>query len=122
MKAMCATKQSRQILADFEGCEFDLRQKMRLKKAVRDLLVRNRVHVLKTSAHCFPHDGMTLVCILAESHLALHTWPEKGLVNVDLFLCNYSRDNADKVKGIEEDLVELLRPKKVSRHTVMRLS
>ena len=44
-------------------------------------------HVLDTSHVIFPNGAVTLVLILAESHLAIHTWPEEDLVAVDLFTC-----------------------------------
>jgi len=44
-------------------------------------------HVLDTSHVIFPNGAVTLVLILAESHLAIHTWPEDDLVAVDLFTC-----------------------------------
>jgi S-adenosylmethionine decarboxylase len=44
-------------------------------------------HVLDTSHVIFPNGAVTLVLILSESHLAVHTWPEEDLVAVDLFTC-----------------------------------
>jgi S-adenosylmethionine decarboxylase len=44
-------------------------------------------HVLDTSHVIFPNGAVTLVLILAESHLAIHTWPEDDLVAIDLFTC-----------------------------------
>ena len=44
-------------------------------------------HVLDTSHVVFPNGAITLVLILAESHLSIHTWPEDDLVAVDLFSC-----------------------------------
>ena len=35
----------------------------------------------------FPNGAITLVLILAESHLSIHTWPEENLIAVDLFSC-----------------------------------
>jgi S-adenosylmethionine decarboxylase len=35
----------------------------------------------------FPNGAITLVLILAESHLSIHTWPEENLVAIDLFSC-----------------------------------
>jgi S-adenosylmethionine decarboxylase len=44
-------------------------------------------HVLETSHVLFPNGAVTLVLILAESHLSIHTWPEENLIAVDLFSC-----------------------------------
>lgn len=44
-------------------------------------------HVLDTSHVIFPNGAVTLVLILAESHLAIHTWPEENLIAIDLFSC-----------------------------------
>jgi S-adenosylmethionine decarboxylase len=44
-------------------------------------------HVLDTSYVVFPNGAITLVLILAESHLSIHTWPEESLIAIDLFSC-----------------------------------
>jgi S-adenosylmethionine decarboxylase len=44
-------------------------------------------HVLDASHVIFPNGAITLVLILAESHLSIHTWPEEDLVAIDLFSC-----------------------------------
>jgi S-adenosylmethionine decarboxylase len=44
-------------------------------------------HVLETSHVLFPNGAVTLVLILAESHLSIHTWPEESLIAIDLFSC-----------------------------------
>jgi len=44
-------------------------------------------HVLNTSHVIFPNGAITLVLILAESHLSVHTWPEENLIAIDLFSC-----------------------------------
>jgi S-adenosylmethionine decarboxylase len=44
-------------------------------------------HVLDVSQVIFPNGAITLVLILAESHLAIHTWPEESLIAIDLFSC-----------------------------------
>ena len=44
-------------------------------------------HVLKASHVIFPNGAVTLVLILAESHLSIHTWPEQDLIAIDLFSC-----------------------------------
>jgi S-adenosylmethionine decarboxylase len=44
-------------------------------------------HVLRVADAVFPNGAITLVLILAESHLSIHTWPEEDLVAIDLFSC-----------------------------------
>jgi S-adenosylmethionine decarboxylase len=44
-------------------------------------------HVLETSPVVFPNGAITLVLVLAESHLSIHTWPEEAMVAIDLFSC-----------------------------------
>jgi S-adenosylmethionine decarboxylase len=44
-------------------------------------------HVLANSHVVFPNGAITLVLILAESHLSIHTWPEERLIAIDLFSC-----------------------------------
>jgi S-adenosylmethionine decarboxylase len=44
-------------------------------------------HVLDGSRVIFPNGAITLVLVLAESHLSIHTWPEENLIAIDLFSC-----------------------------------
>src|SRR5271170_7247460 len=58
-----------------------------LAEAASAAVRAGRGHVLDTSHVTFPNGAVTLVLILAESHLAIHTWPEENLVAIDLFSC-----------------------------------
>lgn len=40
----------------------------------------------------FPNGGYSGVCILAESHISIHTWPEHGYAAVDMFTCGPNMD------------------------------
>jgi S-adenosylmethionine decarboxylase len=44
--------------------------------------------VVHELSHSFPGTGLTCVLILSESHAVLHTWPETGTVNIDIFTCS----------------------------------
>ena len=44
--------------------------------------------VVEEISHSFPETGLTCVLILSESHAVLHTWPETGTVNIDIFSCS----------------------------------
>lgn len=43
--------------------------------------------VVKQFYHEFNPPGITGVAILAESHIAIHTWPIEGYVAIDIFTC-----------------------------------
>ena len=46
------------------------------------------LHVVKKHSHAFFPKGITIVYILSESHLAIHTWPELGVIHIDLVTCS----------------------------------
>ena len=50
--------------------------------------LRARGFQVETVSHAFPQTGLTCVLILRESHAVLHTWPETGTVNIDIFSCS----------------------------------
>jgi S-adenosylmethionine decarboxylase len=37
--------------------------------------------------HFSPNGGVSGVLVLAESHISIHTWPERGYAAVDIFMC-----------------------------------
>ena len=43
--------------------------------------------IVQAVSHAFPGTGLTCVLILRESHAVLHTWPETGTINIDIFSC-----------------------------------
>jgi S-adenosylmethionine decarboxylase len=51
-------------------------------------LERAGATVVQSSSHAFPGAGLTGVLILCESHAVIHTWPETGTVNIDIFSCS----------------------------------
>jgi hypothetical protein len=62
-----------------------------------------------------PNGAITLVLILAESHLSIHTWPEEDLVAVDLFSCG-----AIDAERVISELAGLLRLDRVTVRAVPR--
>ncbi|MFN2128771.1 MAG: adenosylmethionine decarboxylase [Anaerolineales bacterium] len=60
--------------------------------------------VLGTSFHPFQPQGVSGVVVIAESHLAIHTWPEYGYAAVDVFTCGDSVDPWIATKVLQEYL------------------
>jgi len=43
--------------------------------------------LLQTTHHRFEPHGVTALALLAESHISVHTWPERGYAACDVFTC-----------------------------------
>jgi S-adenosylmethionine decarboxylase proenzyme len=64
--------------------------------------------------------GITGVVLLAESHLAVHTWPEIGAVTLDVYVCNLGQDNSGKAEALMDRLVRALSPRQVDHQRLLR--
>ncbi|WP_439813574.1 adenosylmethionine decarboxylase [Zavarzinia sp. CC-PAN008] len=52
-----------------------------------------RVRLLEVRLHHFGDgQGVTGVALLAESHISVHSWPERALAAVDIFVCGAHAD------------------------------
>jgi len=60
----------------------------RVAETFAQALIGAGATVVQAVSHAFPGAGQTCVLILAESHAVLHTWPETGTVNLDIFSCS----------------------------------
>tara|TARA_E500000331_G_scaffold67966_3_gene62634 strand:- start:30472 stop:30972 length:501 start_codon:yes stop_codon:yes gene_type:complete len=65
--------------------------------------------------------GVTGMIVLAESHMSLHTWPEKNYVTVDVYVCSYSQDNRPRAKQLYQSLLDTFKPEFEKSHAVERL-
>jgi S-adenosylmethionine decarboxylase len=112
------------LTADLSGCDAacapmtDATALRRLcEAAVRDAGL-TPVQVL---FHTFPPPGgVTGVVLLAESHLAVHTWPELGAVTLDAYVCNLGQDNSARAEALVAALIAAFAPAAVDRQRWLR--
>lgn len=64
--------------------------------------------------------GITGVVLLAESHLAVHTWPELGGVTLDVYVCNLGADNSARAEALMARMVRAFAPAHVAHHRLPR--
>ena len=62
------------------------------------------LQVMATQAVPFDQGGLTLVWVLAESHLVLHVWPELQSATLDLHVCNFGTSNAANARALRDRL------------------
>ncbi len=117
------------ILADLHGCRGDKRyltDVSTVKKKILEVVRRSGFKIVSSAFHKFTpgtnatDGGITGVIVVSESHLALHTWPEKDFVNFDVFFCSYSKDNSVKTRKVFKEFSRLYHPKKIRRRDVWR--
>ncbi len=75
--------------------------------------------------HRFPDSpqgpgGITATVLLAESHLCVHTWPEKSAVTLDVYVCNFGGDHSEKARLLMASLMKLFAPGKVAVNSLER--
>jgi spermidine synthase len=62
------------------------------ERALRDAAAAGGITLIEVFVHQFSPHGVSGIAVIAESHLALHTWPEHDYVAADFFTCG---ENAD---------------------------
>ena len=64
--------------------------------------------------------GVTGTVVLAESHLAVHTWPEVGGVTLDVYVCNFSGDNSARAQALFAEVIAAFAPARLQKKEVAR--
>jgi S-adenosylmethionine decarboxylase len=83
----------RHILAEFFDCDREIinsadRVEIYMKRAA----IECGATIVNSVFHAFNPHGISGVVVIAESHLAIHTWPEYGYAAVDVFTCGDTVD------------------------------
>ena len=75
------------------------------------------LELIRVDTHKFDPQGVTALAMLAESHLSIHTWPEKGVAKCDIFTCS---DKCKPEKAVEY-LGEAFEAEQINSDTFNRL-
>ena len=83
----------RHLLIDLYGCDADLLDdRAYIEARLRAAATAAGARILGATFHRFTPHGVTGVLVVQESHLAIHTWPERGYAAIDLFTCGSEID------------------------------
>jgi len=76
------------LLLDLAGAPFaTLDDPAVVESALVDTVAAMGANVLGVHLHRLSPQGISGVVVISESHLTIHTWPERGEAAVDLFTC-----------------------------------
>ena len=116
------------LTADLYGCACDprlLADAQALAGLGRSAVAGAQLALVAERFHAFPPwqdqaGGVTGALLLAESHLALHTWPERGGVTLDVYVCNFTADNSAKAERLMRTLVDAFAPAEQHVNRIVR--
>lgn len=85
-------KQIRELLVDLYGCKGNLDNIEFLTRVLKTAAQKMGSKIIKTTSHKFSPTGTTVILILAETHISIHTWPEHKYAALDIFICSEEID------------------------------
>jgi len=78
----------RHILAEYYGCDIKILNDVKLiEHYMCEAVLKSGATIIDSTFHRFNPHGVSGVVVIAESHMALHTWPEHYFAAVDFFTC-----------------------------------
>lgn len=107
----------RQILVEFYDCKESLINDVEyIESSLIKATEASNATIISHNFHKFSPYGVSGVVVIAESHVAIHTWPEYNYAAVDIFTCG---DTIDPWV-IQEHLKEYFESKNVSSMEMKR--
>ena len=104
------------LILDMWGCDERIGEPSSVREAIEQAALASGASVLETHVHAFSPHGVTGVAILAESHLAVHTWPEYGYLAADLFSCG----RGVRTAGVVDVFKQWFRPERIETRRLSR--
>lgn len=91
------------FLVDLKGCD---PERIAYVDPVRDIMLGAAecagAKIVGFSFHQFQPQGASGTLLIAESHFALHTWPEEGYMGMDIFTCGEEMDAEAAIAFVKE--------------------
>lgn len=104
------------ILVSLYGIPFHKLENIRgIKDAFERAVAVCGATVLNRFSHQFVPHGITIVYALAESHISIHTFPEKGCCAIDVYTCGNMNS-----RGGMQVLIDFFEPIEISMQEVAR--
>jgi S-adenosylmethionine decarboxylase len=105
------------LTVDMYGCSFETLNNIEfIKTSIISAIQEANMTLLDLISYKFEPQGLTVLALLAESHMSIHTYPELGYAAVDIFSCG---DNSRPDKAISA-LKRFLKPEKTKTTNIKR--
>lgn len=81
------------LLCEVSGCDPTVIGDLdRVKEILFRAAAKAKAEIMESTFHHFSPQGISGVVVIAESHLAIHTWPENGYAALDIYTCGEHTD------------------------------
>ena len=110
------TTRIRELLVDLYGCKGDLNSAGFLVECLKTAAQQMGSKIVEMLSHQYSPAGVSVIIILAETHISIHTWPEHGYAALDIFVC---KDEVDPEVGWRV-VKEALQPSSFEVHRLNR--
>ena len=92
-----------QVAVDLYGCDAtQINAAREVEKHLLHAAALMKCTVINSMLHQFSPIGVSGVVVIAESHIAVHTWPEHGYIALDIFTCSAEHDFAAGIAYLEK--------------------
>ena len=66
-----------------------------LNLILKEICQEHNFQILKETQYLFTPIGCSILFLLSESHISIHTFPEKNHMSFDIYTCRQYKDNKD---------------------------
>tara|TARA_R100001443_G_C3228769_1_gene147822 strand:+ start:116 stop:445 length:330 start_codon:yes stop_codon:yes gene_type:complete len=93
------------LLFDLIDCPSDLLDnEQHIRQSLYQSVTESKSKLIHLQVHKFEPQGVTGYALLAESHISIHTWPEKGIAKCDIFTCSDDCEPHNAVEYLSKQL------------------
>jgi len=93
----------KELLVDMYGCE-NLDDEKFLCETLEAAAKSVGANIIQKMTKRFSPIGVSVILILAETHISIHTWPEYKYAALDIFICGEGKDPETAWNVIKETL------------------
>ena len=108
------------MICDFKGIQnMDLLNNCHeLKCLMKDICLKNDFQILNEIEYKFTPIGCSIIFLLSESHISIHTFPEKNHMSFDIYTCRQYKNNNEYLE-IYNLLINELQASHDSKYTII---
>lgn len=109
--------ESHHILIEAYDVNYELlNSESKIESILLDSLKESGATYITHAMHGFEPHGVSGFIMLAESHVSIHTWPEKNYAALDVFTCG----DISMANKISDNLIEMINPGSADIDYIMR--